>query len=374
MSDLRMTVALAVPAVPLACGLLLQLARSPRSQDWANRVAAVLTAAVAFGAVTLTLAGVGQDGGNAWITLDALGAPFLAVIALVGLGSALVSPAYLRTSQRSFFRPARARSWYYLCFYIFWAALFAIPLAGNIGLAWIIIEATTGVSALLVAYNGRRRSLEAGWKYLILTTAGLTVALLGIVALYTALPERSAGLGGLSWLRARGLGPAMQGSAATVGFLLLFCGLATKVGWAPVHNWLPDAHSEAPPPVSALLSAALLPAVMLVAWRAQRALAPAVGLGLGRNVFIAFGLVSLAVAVPFLWRPMAWKRLLAYSSLEHMGVIALGIGFGNPVAIAGVVLHLAGHAVAKSLGFYAATPLFDLRPSAHLYPGARPDA
>ena len=153
-----------------------------------------------------------------------------------------------------------------------------------------------------------------------------------------------------------------------VGFLLLFCGLATKVGWAPVHNWLPDAHSEAPPPISALLSAALLPAVMLVAWRAQRALAPAIGLDVGRNMFIAFGLISLAVAVPFLWRPMAWKRLLAYSSLEHMGVIALGIGFGNPVAIAGVVLHLAGHAVAKSLGFYAATPLFDLRPSARLYP------
>jgi hydrogenase-4 component F len=368
MSDLRTIVALAVPAVPLAGGLLLQAIQSARGQDRFNRVAAALTAAVALGAVILALADARRVGGNAWLTLDALGAPFLAVIALVGMGSALVSPAYLRAGHRSFFRETHARRWYYLCFYIFWAALFAIPLAGNIGIAWIIIEATTGVSALLVAYNGRRRSLEAGWKYLILTTAGLGVALFGIVALYAALPERSTGLAGLSWSGLAAAAPSMQGPATVVGFLLLLCGLATKVGWAPVHNWLPDAHSEAPPPVSALLSAALLPAVMLVAWRAQRALAPAVGLGLGRNVFIAFGLISLAVAVPFLWRPMAWKRLLAYSSLEHMGVLALGIGFGNPVALAGVFLHLGGHAVAKSLGFYAATPLFDLRPSARLYP------
>jgi hydrogenase-4 component F len=368
MNETVSIVAYTVPALPLAGGLLVQLAPSSRSQDWVNRVTAVLTAAVALGAAGLALAGGGQGSNSNWITLDALAGPFLAIIALVGLGSALVSPAYLRTSHRSFFRPSRARAWYYLCFYIFWAALLAIPLAGNLGVAWIIIEATTGVSALLVAYNGRPRSLEAGWKYLILTTAGLTVALLGIVALYAALPGHSAGLGGLSWRGLAAAAPAMPRSATLVGFLLLFCGLATKVGWAPVHNWLPDAHSEAPPPISALLSAALLPTVMLVVWRAQRALAPAVGLHVGRNIFIAFGLASLAVAVPFLWRPMAWKRLLAYSSLEHMGVLALGIGFGNPAAIAGVVLHLSGHAVAKSLGFYTATPLFDLRPSARRFP------
>jgi hydrogenase-4 component F len=361
-------IAFAVPALPLVGGLVIQFAPSPRSQDWVNRVSAVVTAAVAFGAAALALAGGGQGGDSNWISLDALAGPFLAVIALVGLCSALVSPAYLRTSHRSFFHPSRARAWYYLCFYIFWAALLAIPLAGSLGMAWIIIEATTGVSALLVAYNGRPRALEAGWKYLMLTTAGLTVALLGIVVLYAALPERTAGLSGLSWRGLAAAAPAMPGRATLFGFLLLFCGLATKVGWAPVHNWLPDAHSEAPPPISALLSAALLPTVMLVAWRAQKALEPAIGVRISHDVFLAFGLVSLAVAVPFLWRPLAWKRLLAYSSLEHMGVLALGIGFGNPLAIAGVVLHLAGHAVAKSLGFYAATPLFDLRPSARRHP------
>ena len=127
-----------------------------------------------------------------------------------------------------------------------------------------------------------------------------------------------------------------------------------------MHNWLPDAHSEAPPPVSALLSAALLPTVMLVAWRVQISIGLAAGYA-SYELFIGFGLVSLAVAVPFLWRPMAWKRLLAYSSLEHMGILALGIGFNQPLALIGVLLHVSGHALAKSLGFYATIPLFQLQ-------------
>src|SRR5204863_4121391 len=122
-------------------------------------------------------------------------------------------------------------------------------------------------------------------------------------------------------------------------------------------------HSAAPGPVSPLLSAALLRAVRLVAWRSSQALSPVVGASTAQSVLVGFGLLSLAVAVPFLWQPMAWKRLLAYSSLEHMGVIALGIGFGTPLAIA-VAIHVAGHAFAKALGFYAATPLLGHDPRA----------
>jgi hydrogenase-4 component F len=113
-----------------------------------------------------------------------------------------------------------------------------------------------------------------------------------------------------------------------------------------------------------LLSAALLPTVLLVAWRSCRALSLAVGTATAHSVLVGFGLLSLAVAVPFLWRPLPWKRLLAYSSLEHMGVIALGLGFGGPLALAGVVVHIAGHAAAKALGFYAAVPLLSHEPLA----------
>ncbi len=136
-----------------------------------------------------------------------------------------------------------------------------------------------------------------------------------------------------------------------------------------MHNWLPDAHSEAPPPVSALLSAALLPAVLLVAWRCEQSLGPGRSAATARGVLVGFGLVSLAVAVPFLWRPLAWKRLLAYSSLEHMGVIALGIGFATPLALAGVAIHIAGHALrqgARLLRSHAAA-----RPRARARPATR---
>src|SRR4029079_3182227 len=148
-----------------------------------------------------------------------------------------------------------------------------------------------------------------------------------------------------------------------VAYLLVLAGLAAKIRWAPVHNWLPDAHSEAPPPVSAMLSAALLPAVLLVAWRSEHSLAPVVGAHTAETVLVSFGLVSLAVAVPFLWRSLPWKRLLAYSSLEHIGVIAREIGVATPLALARVRIHNTAHAISQALGFCAATPLLSHEPS-----------
>jgi hydrogenase-4 component F len=294
------------------------------------------------------------------VVVDATGGTFVAAIAIVGLASVLASPSFQRGSSGSLVGEARRERVYYLFLYAFWALLVAVPLAGNLGAAWILVEATTATSALLVGFSGKPRALEAAWKYLILTSLGLGIALLGIVLLAAGVP--AGGLDALTWAELPRYGGGED--TALVAYLLLLAGLAAKVGWAPVHNWLPDAHSEAPPPVSAMLSAALLPAVLLVAWRSMDALAPVVGGGTARSVLIVFGLLSLGVAVPFLWRPLAWKRLLAYSSLEHMGVIALGIGFGSPLALAGVVVHVLGHAIAKSLGFYAATPLLAVRPRA----------
>ena len=176
------------------------------------------------------------------------------------------SPAYLGTGRSC---APSACATYFVLLFAFWALLLAVPLAGNLGVAWLLVEATTAPSALLVGFSGKARALEAGWKYLILTSLGLGVALLGIVFLAAGVPG---GLGALSWAE---LGTYASGSeTALVAYLLLLAGLAAKIGWAPVHNWLPDAHSEAPAPVSALLSAALLPSVLLVAWRSEQALAP----------------------------------------------------------------------------------------------------
>ena len=353
MTDLAIA---AVPALALAGALATQVPRRPPAVDRVNRVAAVVvaSAAAALGAYALTLGSAPYSG--RWFVLDGAGGVFLIVIAVVGLLSALASPLQLAGAGRGLFSAAAGRARYYLALYLFWAALLATPLVGNLGLAWLLIEATTAASAVLVAFSGGPRALEAGWKYLVLTTFGLAFALLGIVVLAAAL-HGDGGLAELDWRAIHAAAAALPPETALLAFVLIVAGLAAKIGWAPVHNWLPDAHSEAPPPVSALLSAALLPTVMLVAWRAALALDPGLSAGVAGGFFIGFGLASLAVAVPFLWRPLAYKRLLAYSSLEHMGVIALGIGFGTPLAIAGVIVHVAGHALAKSLGFYAAVPL-----------------
>ncbi len=319
-----------------------------------------LTAVAALMLAAIALVEPGQIFVGRWLVIDPAGGLIVGVIGIVGLASVLASPSFLAGRRGSLFRADRAERAYWATLFAFWAVLLAVPLAGNLGAAWLAIEATTAASALLVGFSGRARALEAGWKYLILTSLGLGVALLGILIL-----EASAGGGGIETLTWRSLPTAtLDPEVAVVGYVLLLAGLAAKIGWAPVHNWLPDAHSEAPAPVSALLSAALLPAVLLVAWRSQQALAPSIGERTSGGVLVGFGLVSIAVAVPFLWRPQAWKRLLAYSSLEHMGVIALGVGFGGPLALAGVAIHVVGHALAKALGFYAATPLLGHEPRA----------
>ncbi len=354
--------AAATVAVPMMSALAAALVPA----GWVTRAA--LTGTVATAVLALCLAGRAvADPGHpvigSWIVIDAGSGLLLAVIAMTGLTSVLLSPGWLRGATGSVVAARHRHRAYYTVLLVFWAILLAVPLAGNLGVAWLLVEATTAVSALLVGFSGRRHALEAGWKYLILTSLGLGVALLGIVILAAGLPG---GAGGLTWQHLAAFGSGKP--AAVTAYLLLLTGLAAKIGWAPVHNWLPDAHSEAPPPASAMLSAALLPAVLLIAWRSERALAPVIGLHQAQRLLIMFGLASLAVAVPFLWRPMPFKRLLAYSSLEHMGVIALGVGFGTPLALAGVAVHIVGHAIAKALGFHTAAPLLAHEPRAASHP------
>jgi hydrogenase-4 component F len=365
-TELAPILAWAVPAIPAAGALLMLTMRTSRAADRLNLAVALVTAAAALTlAVTALARGNESPLRDGWYLIDGAAGVFLGVIAVVGLCSALVSPTYLRTSGRSWLSAARSHALYYVALYLFWATLLAVPIAGNLALAWLLIETTTAATALLIAFTGRPSALEAGWKYLVLTTLGLSVALLGIVIL--AIAQAGAGhkgVGALDWHALELAAGDLPQQTTLLALVLILAGLAAKIGWAPVHNWLPDAHSEAPAPISALLSAALLPTVLLVAWRVKATLDVAVGEDAVGALFIGFGLASVIVAVPFLWRALPWKRLLAYSSLEHMGVLALGIGFGTPLALAGVVLHVAGHGLAKALGFYAALPLLRADPDA----------
>lgn len=365
-TELIPTLTAVVPAVAITGALLVLFARTPTQTDRLNVAAATITAATAMTLAALILARGGNPPlhGN-WYELDGASGIFLAIIAVVGFCSAVVSPTYLSANGRSWLSARRSRTWYYVALHMFWAALLVVPIAGNLGLIWLVIEATTAASALLVAFSGKRDALEAGWKYLVLTTLGLSVALLGIIVLAINQAQiGNSGVHALDWHALERAAHALPHEATLFAFVLILVGLATKIGWAPVHNWLPDAHSEAPAPISALLSAALLPTVMLVAWRVKQTLDIAIDPGTAGALFIGFGLASIVISIPFLWRPLPWKRLLAYSSLEHMGMLGLGIGFGSPLAIAGVVIHVCGHALAKSLGFYAAVPLFRINSDA----------
>ncbi len=352
--ELLALLVVAVPALAATC-----TAAAPSRSVRAVAVVGALASAGAAGALAaVALVSPGSPLVESWVVVDAAAGLLVGVIGFVGLTAVLLSSSYLASSTSTLVRPGRQPRVFYALILLFWAILAAVPLVGNLGGAWLLLEATTAASALLVGFGGKPRALEAAWKYLILTSLGLGVALLGIVVL--AAGSAHGGLDALSW---RALGH-VHSQHALIAYLLLLAGLAGKIGWAPVHNWLPDAHSEAPAPVSALLSAALLPAVLLVAWRSSQSLGPVIGETTAQSVLVGFGLLSLAVAVPFLWQPMPWKRLLAYSSLEHMGVIALGIGFGTRLALAGVAVHVVGHALAKALGFYAATPLLGHEPRA----------
>lgn len=357
MTDLH-TLALVVMAVPTAASALTALAPSRFIRPLAVG-AAIVAAALSGVLASAALVDPFTRSIGTWVVVDPAAGVLVAVITVVALPTVLLSSTYIDGASSSLVRPARRERAYYATLFGFWALLLAVPLAGNLGLAWLLLEATTAASALLVGFSGRGRALEAAWKYLILTSLGLGVALLGIVLLAAGPP-----IGGLESLTWRSLPRYGDPGTALVAFLLLMAGLAAKIGWAPVHNWLPDAHSEAPPPISALLSGALLPTALLVAWRSADSLGPVIGETTAQNVLIGFGLASLAVAIPFLWRRLAWKRLLAYSSLEHMGVIALGVGFATPLALAGVLVHLVAHALAKSLGFHAATLLLEHEPRA----------
>jgi hydrogenase-4 component F len=354
------SLALILPLLPLF-GALIVLA-APEAEALSILIAvAILTACVAAVVSGTALADPHRVDSAGPLLLDLPGAVMAGVAGFVGLAAAIASPAYARGRPRQRAYAAKLLA--------FWAVLIVLPMADNLGVAWVLVEASTAVSALLVAFGGTTRALEAAWKYLILTTIGLALALLGIVIVAAGLGG-SVGLSALDWGSLKGSVPLLDHEAALVAYVLIVGGLAAKVGWAPVHNWLPDAHSQAPAPASALLSAVLLPEVLLIAWRTEVAFAPAIGGHAARAPFVIFGLASLVIAAPFLIRPMAWKRLLAYSSLEHMGVIAIGIGSGHRLALIGAALHVVSHAVVKSVAFLAAIPLLVAQPDADRQPPA----
>ncbi len=287
-----------------------------------------------------------------FVRVDALSLVFLLATGFLYAAVALYSIGYLaRGGEPQLARYSR-RFWAGLN--IFAWSLLAAPLMSNLALLWVAIEVTTVISALLVAIENTDGAAEAAWKYVLIASAGLGLALLATIFAYYAGAQvlgQSYDLGFAPLLQAAGRLPH---APVQLAFVLAVLGFGTKMGLFPVHTWLPDAHSEAPTPVSALLSGALLAVSFYAILRYYQVAAGTLGPRFPRDVLLVFGVASLLLAALYLFGQRDIKRLLAYSSVEHMGILAIGVSFGAPVALAGVLLHVLAHAAAKGNAFMGA--------------------
>ncbi len=240
----------------------------------------------------------------------------------------------------------------------FLAAMSLAVLSDNLGVMWVAVEATTIATAFLVGHAGNRGATEAAWKYVVLGSVGVAIAFLGIVFLYAS--SRVGGAPSLSWVALTSGGLTLSPHLARAGVALAVLGFATKAGLAPMHSWLPDAHSQAPAPVSGLMSGVLLSVAMYAILRIQAVSAAHIGVGLVNGLLVALGLLSLAFASLLTLTQRDFKRLLAYSSVEHMGVIALGVGSGTSLGLAAALLHILGHGVVKAAMFVVAGRVRDV--------------
>jgi hydrogenase-4 component F len=298
----------------------------------------------------VTFAGVLTAG---WFYADAVSAFMLLTLSLVTCITAFYSAGYLKAAGAGV--PGRAGELrrYYGQFNLFTFALLLTPLLSNLGLVWIALELTTLASVLLVGYENNARAVEAAWKYLIISTVGAVLGLWGTVLLYYASVHGSVPYAGLDWPSLARLAGGFDPRVMKLVLLLVLIGYGTKAGLAPMHTWLPDAHGEAPSPVSALLSGAKTSVSFYVVLRFYFLATATLGT-LAQKFMLLFGLLSIMVAAAFILQQRDYKRLLAYSTVEHMGIAGIGVGFGTPLAIYGVLLHIFNHAITKSLLFYAA--------------------
>ncbi|MGO8875408.1 MAG: proton-conducting transporter membrane subunit [Acidimicrobiales bacterium] len=250
-------------------------------------------------------------------------------------------------------RSTRARETTYLVLVqAFVGNMLLAVLAANVGVLWVAIEATTIATTFLVGHRRTKGSLEASWKYIVICSVGIALAFLGTVLVYLAtLHAGGHSAGALDWTSLMAHASHFNPAVMRVAFALLVLGYGTKVGLAPMHSWLPDAHSQAPAPVSALMSGVLLTVAFYAILRFKAVTDLAVGPAYSRALLVAVSLLSLALAASLLLSQRDYKRMLAYHSIEHMGLIALGAAAGIPLAIAAVLLHILGHGLAKSVLF-----------------------
>ena len=339
--------------MPLAGGLLLALFGQKHR-------AAELSAAMSFltfvAAMVLAARIVGEGPIRVFdemFFVDSFNVFLVTLTAFVGFTTSLFSRPYMRNEQHEGkLTPARLRL-YHSMFQLFMFTMLLALLTNNMGILWVAMEAATLTTVLLVSLYRTPASLEAAWKYFILCGVGIAQALFGTILLYFA-AEKVLGAGGnaLLWTHLNEVKGQLEPTVVSLAFVFLLVGYGTKVGLAPLHSWFPDAHAEGPTPVSAVLSGLLLNVALYAVVRTKVLVDGALHTDLAGNLMMGFGLFSVVVAAFFLSRQKDVKRLFAYSSIEHMGIVTFAFGMGGAVATFAGLLHMTVHSLTKSAIFF----------------------
>jgi hydrogenase-4 component F len=331
---------------PMAMAAVAFASPSNRWRPWLLPLGATGHLALVATALARTSAGGAVSGLGGWLQLDALGKVFLGFISLLFFLCSLYAPGYL----------ALRRDWpnRVLCTNLFLvlSMMSLVTLSHHLGLMWVAMEATTLVSAPGIYFNHNARSLEATWKFLLVGSVGIALALLG--SFFLAYASLKAGLEStLLFDQLIQDAPRLSTPWLHAAFVLLFVGYGTKMGLAPMHTWKPDAYGEAPGVVGTLLAGGTTSCAFLAILRIYRISAAGADAAFARKVMIVMGLVSMAVAAVFMVRQRDFKRMLAYSSVEHMGILVLGVGIGG-MAVFGALLHLINNGLTKGVLFLSA--------------------
>lgn len=355
---------LAVPLVAAAIAFAAQLIPSVsarRVAESAHLGSIVALLVLALGSAAIVLSGARLSAFGLWLYIDPLAAIFVALIGIVGLLTGLYSLGYMRHELEAGEINQATLCTYYGFFHLFLATMLLTVTANNIVMMWVAIEATTLGSAFLVGLYGRRASLEAAWKYVVICTVGVAFALYGTVLVYAegaallADPHEAA-----FWTSLVPNASRLDPGVMKLAFVFVLIGFGTKAGIFPMHAWLPDAHSEAPSPVSGLLSGVLVKCALFVIIRYTVIVAGATGPEFPQTLFLVMGTLSVAAASFLVFVQTDLKRMLAYSTAENVGLIVLGLGIGGPLGVGAALLHTINHSLTKALLFCGSGNLLSL--------------
>ena len=346
---------LALLVSPLAGGAVLALVgHRPRAAE-VNAVFSSLT----FAAAAVLVARVIESGPlvalGEQLFVDSLNVFLVALTAFVAMTTSFFSRPYMRIEREHKRVTGPGMRLYHSMYQLFSFTMLLVLTTNNLGVMWVAMEAATLTTVLLVALYRTHASLEAAWKYFILCGVGIAQALFGTILVYFAAEKvLGPGTGSLLWTHLDAVKTELQPTVMSIAFVFLLVGYGTKVGLVPLHNWLPDAHAEGPTPISAVLSGLLLNVALYALIRCKVITDGALERPFASALLMGFGLISVVVAAFFLSRQRDVKRMFAYSSIEHMGLITFAFGMGGPVASFAGLLHMTVHSLTKSAIFFTA--------------------